>query len=428
MKRKDLFFAGIIAITLTIGILRFFFGDSDNVTENFDAKGNDTIVALPVILQYGIPVDSFELSSFTVNRNSNLGSILGDFNVSPYVIDQIANLAQDIFDFRRIKAGNTYKVFMKKDTSNTPSYFVYEHSPVEYIVVSLSDSIKVWSEKKETVSVVKSASGVIQSSLWGTITENNINPIVAVELSDIYAWCIDFFGIQKGDRFRVIYREQFVDSISVGVEKIEAAWFSHAGEEFYAIPFMQDSVISYYDQNGNSLKKAFLKAPLKFSRISSHFSNSRLHPVLKIRRPHHGVDYAAPVGTPVFAIGDGKVVGLGYQGGAGNLVKIKHNSIYSTAYMHLARYGQGIKAGAYVKQGQVIGYVGTTGLSTGPHLDFRFYKNGTPVDPLKVQAPPVEPVHKDNIVAYEAVKKNLATKLDAIGFLNNNNSLQLASK
>ena len=227
--------------------------------------------------------------------------------------------------------------------------------------------------------------------------------MLAFELSEIYAWSIDFFGLQEGDAFRVFYDEQYVDSNYLGLGKIRGAVFYHAGEDFYAVPFVQDSVESYFDQEGNSLRKAFLKAPLRFSRISSRYSHSRLHPILKVRRPHLGVDYAAPVGTPVHAVGDGKIISAGYTKGNGNWIKIQHNSVYATAYLHLSRYGRGIRTGAYVKQGDVIGYVGATGLATGPHLDFRFYKNGYPIDPLKVKAPPVEPVKPENRHVYDSV-------------------------
>jgi murein DD-endopeptidase MepM/ murein hydrolase activator NlpD len=203
----------------------------------------------------------------------------------------------------------------------------------------------------------------------------------------------------------VLYEESYVDSLSIGVSKVMGACFNHSGTEFWAIPFIQDGTRSYFDEKGNSLRKAFLKAPLRFSRISSGFSHARYHPVLKIRRPHHGVDYAAPAGTPVQTVGDGVVTAVGYQGnGGGNYVKIKHNSVYSTTYMHLRGFGKGIRQGVYVRQGDVIGYVGSTGLSTGPHLDFRFYKNGSAVNPLRVEAPPVEPVSRENRAPFAIVR------------------------
>jgi len=223
-----------------------------------------------------------------------------------------------------------------------------------------------------------------------------IHPMVSSELSVIFAWTVDFFGVQKGDSYKVIYEEQFIDGRSIGIGRIYGAQFTWEGNTITAIPFIQDGKESYFDTDGNSLRKAFLKAPLQFTRISSRFSASRLHPILRIRRPHLGVDYAAPIGTPVQAIGDGKVVFAGSENGSGRMVKIVHNSVYSTAYLHLSGFGKGIYPGAMVRQGDIIGYVGSSGLSTGPHLDFRFYRNGSPVDPLAVEAPPVEPVMEEN--------------------------------
>jgi murein DD-endopeptidase MepM/ murein hydrolase activator NlpD len=246
--------------------------------------------------------------------------------------------------------------------------------------------------------------------------ENNLNPNLSAELSEIYAWTIDFFGLQKGDRFKVIYEEDFIGEESVGIRKVHAAEFEHAGTTIYAIPFIQDSVMSYFDTTGASLRKAFLKAPLRYSRISSRFSGGRMHPVLKIVRPHHGVDYAAPIGTPVLAIGDGRVTSTGYEGGNGRIVRITHNSVYSTAYLHLSRFGPGISAGVYVKQGQVIGYVGSSGLSSGPHLDFRFYRNGSAIDPLRVEAPPVNPVAPEAMEQFRKVAEGYIDLLSTINY------------
>jgi murein DD-endopeptidase MepM/ murein hydrolase activator NlpD len=270
--------------------------------------------------------------------------------------------------------------------------------------------------EKEITVRIRQTSGVIESSLWNSMLDNDLDPMLAFELSEIYAWTIDFFGLQPGDRFSIDFDEHYVDSIYIGLGSIHGAYFHHANHEFYAIPFMQDGVESFFDQEGNSLRKAFLKAPLRYSRISSRYSNSRLHPVLKIRRPHLGVDYAAPIGTPVLAIGDGKVIKTVYSKGNGNMIKVQHNSVYATAYLHLSRYGEGVKTGVYIKQGDIIGYVGSTGLSTGPHLDFRFYKNGYPVDPLKVEAPPVEPVKQENLMIYDSIRVLTIRKLDHISF------------
>jgi murein DD-endopeptidase MepM/ murein hydrolase activator NlpD len=221
------------------------------------------------------------------------------------------------------------------------------------------------------------------------------------ELSDIFAWTVDFFGLQKGDSFKVIYEELSIDGRSLGTGKIYGAQFNRQGFTATAIPFIQDGTETYFDYDGNSLRKAFLKAPLQFSRISSRFSSGRMHPILRIRRPHFGVDYAAPVGTPVYSIGDGRIISATSENGSGKMVRIQHNSVYATAYLHLNRFEAGISPGAMVRQGETIGYVGNSGLSTGPHLDFRIYQNGYPVDPLKVDAPAVEPVSELNRAKFE---------------------------
>ena len=243
----------------------------------------------------------------------------------------------------------------------------------------------------------------------------SLHPSLAVKLSEIFAWTVDFFGLQKGDSFKVIYEELSIEGKSLGAGKIFGAQFNRSGSSITAIPFIQDGKETYFDNDGNSLQKAFLKAPLQFSRISSRFSSSRMHPILRIRRAHYGVDYAAPIGTPVHAVGDGRVVSATTENGSGKMVKIKHNSVYTTAYLHLSRFGEGISSGAMVKQGDIIGYVGSSGLSTGPHLDFRFYMNGSPVDPLKVDAPPVEPVLPENLTRFE---KNKTVILSLLGTFN----------
>jgi len=375
----------------------------------------DSITAPKAVhTRYGISYDSLNIIEGKIRRNQFLSDLLSEYGVPYPDINQVVQLSREVFDVRKIKRGNPYVVFQTKDSLNRTRYVVYEHTPTDYIVFDLGDSINVYKETKQIISEQKTASGIISVSLWNTINEKNLNPVLVNDLSEIFAWSIDFFGLQKGDSFKIVYEEQYVDSTSIGISKIYAAWFNHMGEDFFAIPFVQNNSESYFDINGNSLRKAFLKAPLRFSRISSRFSNSRLHPILKIRRPHHGVDYAATVGTPVHAIGDGKIIKTGYFGGAGRMVKIRHNSVYTTAYMHLSRYGKGVKSGKYVKQGDIIGYVGSSGLSTGPHLDFRFYKYGTPIDPLKVKAPPVEPVSEENREDYEKVKSVITDLLNTV--------------
>lgn len=344
------------------------------------------------VTKYGIPVDSLVMYEGVVLPRETLSNILSRYNVSLTTIDLIVRRSRDVFDLRRIRAGNSYSVLCLNDSLQTVKYFIYEESPTSYVVFNLGDSVHVYTGAKEIERRIREASGVITSSLWNAMVGQNINPQLALELSDIYAWTIDFFGIQKGDNFRVIYEDLYVEGQSIGIGRVLASHFQNAGSDFYAFYFVQDNEGDYYDEQANSLRRAFLKAPLKFSRISSHFSHSRLHPVHRVYRPHHGVDYAAPAGTPVMAIGDGKVTVARYRGAAGNMVEIVHNSVHKTQYLHLSKYGKGIREGVRVKQGQVIGYVGSTGTSTGPHLDFRFYQNGKAINPLTVKSPPAEPV------------------------------------
>lgn len=384
--------------------------------KNKDQAETDTLMPPPPpVLKYGLPVDSFLIADGTVRPNQHLSHILSDYGVGMGTIDQIARQSQEVFDVRKIRRGNRYSIFQTPDSIARARYFIYENSATDYFVFELFDSLKVYRGEKEIETRLRTGHGEIQSSLWNTMKNNGLDPMLALRLSDIFAWSIDFYAIQKGDRFRVIYDELFVDSTSIGIGNIYAVQFDHMRAENYAFRFFQDDRFDYFDDEGQSLRKAFLKSPLEFARISSRFSHSRMHPVLRIRRPHHGVDYAAPKGTPVRTIGDGTVITRAYQArGGGNYLKIKHNSVYTTTYMHLSGFAKGIVQGARVQQGQVIGFVGSTGLSTGPHLDFRVHKNGSPVDPLKVEAPPVEPVNENRMPEYMVLKDSLLSELQKI--------------
>ncbi len=365
---------------------------------------------------WGFRTDSLKIDTFQVSRNQNLSDILISRGISLYQIDQLARNSKPVFDVRRIRLGNKY-YFLQKNSSLSPDYFIYEENPVDYIVFELNDSLQVYRGTKPIEIKISSCSGIIESSLWNALAAQEVSPILAIEMSDIFAWTIDFFGIQKGDRFKVIYEERFVEGASIGLGKIHAAIFEHMGEPISAFFFKGKEQEGYFDKDGKSLRKAFLKAPLNFSRISSRFSHSRMHPVLKYRRPHLGVDYAAPSGTPVYSIGDGVIVKKAYQGGGGgNYLTIKHNSVYSSQYMHLQGYAKGISPGNRVKQGQLIGYVGMTGLASGPHLDFRIFKNGAPVDPLTVKAPPVEPIHEFNAQLFYSLRDSVSQSLDSISY------------
>ena len=405
------FWAEILFVVMVLLTLTYF------IVSNMDSGylAEEAEEPLPE-MRFGLPVDSFLIVEGRIKPNQNLGDLLAGFGVSLATVDQLAKNATAVFDVRKIRSGNNYYLFQTPDSSRTARYFVYENNLVDYFIFSLTDSLNTIKGRHEVDVIQKSAWGVIRSSLWNTMSENDINPVLAIELSEIFAWSIDFFGIQKGDRFRILYDEQSVEGKTVGIGPVHAVEFEHMGKVYNAFRFYQDERFEYFDGDGQSLRKEFLKSPIKYAaRISSRFSHGRMHPILKIRRPHHGVDYAAPSGTPVLSIGDGLVQERSYQaGGAGNYLKIKHNSVYSTVYMHLKDFGPGIHKGTRVKQGQVIGYVGSTGLSTGPHLDFRVYRNGQPIDPLRMEAPPSKPVHHDNMAFYISARDSLMQVLQKI--------------
>jgi len=378
------------------------------------ASGSDSAGSSGLL--YGIPVDSYNVITGKIRKNQFLSSILASYGVPWDSIDRLLRQNRAIFDARKVRSGRNYSVFLSRDTLNRADYFIYDHDPMVTYVFSLKDTLAIYRHDAEVRKMLRYSSGTIRTSLWDATKEQNLNPNLSAELSEIYAWTIDFFGLQQGDRFKVIYEEEFIGDESIGISKVHAAQFEHAGATICAIPFIQDSIMSFFDTTGASLRKAFLKAPLRYSRISSHFSGGRFHPILKIVRPHHGVDYAAPVGTPVVSIGDGRVTQTAFENGSGRIVRITHNSVYSTAYLHLSRFGPGIAPGVYVKQGQVIGYVGSSGLSTGPHLDFRFYRNGYPVDPLKVEAPPVNPVKPESIELFREISRGYISLFETISY------------
>ena len=354
---------------------------------------------------FGIPADSFIISRDRVRPNRNLSEIVGEYGISMNEVDQLVRNSKDVFNVRSLRAGHYFTIFSEKDSSARLRYLVYEHEPALFYIFSFSDSLNITPYHQPVRSDIRFCSGIIETSLWEAMVKDSINPELAVRLSEIYAWTVDFFSLQKGDGFKVVYEEQYIDNKSIGIGKIYTAEFIYSGRSLFAVPLIQGGKEGYYDTTGNSLRKAFLKAPLGYARVSSGYSSGRMHPILRIVRPHYGVDYAAPVGTPVYSIGDGKVISAGIEEEAGRTVRIRHNSVYTTAYLHLSQFGSRVKPGAFVSQGEVIGYVGSSGLSTGPHLDFRFFRNGYPVDPLKVEAPPVEPVSDSNLVKFEKVRK-----------------------
>ncbi len=365
---------------------------------------------------YGIEYEKYEVKEGTVGRRQTLSQILSGFNLDHYTIDIIARRMLDVFNPRRIRAGNDYYAYFASDSLDQLHYFVYEISPLSFVKVNLTDSVYVCRGEKETVTVRKEASGIINSSLWETMIDNELSFDLAMRLSEVLAWEVDFYRIEQGDRFKVIYDETYVGNNSVGVDDIYGVYFVHRGREIYGFNFRKDTINGFFDDDGENLRKVFLKAPLKFYRISSGYSHSRLHPVLGSRRPHLGTDYAAPAGTPILAVGDGVVTEARYTSGNGNYVKIRHNSVYETQYLHMSRFAKGIRSGRQVKQGEVIGYVGSTGLATGPHVCFRFWKNGQQVNHRRLEFPSADPLPEKYFEEFFIVRDSLKQKLDGIRF------------
>ncbi|HOO42154.1 MAG TPA: peptidoglycan DD-metalloendopeptidase family protein [Bacteroidales bacterium] len=345
---------------------------------------------------FSLPSIGYEMENDIVRRNENFADILQRRGIDYSVIFSISRDFRDVFDMRKLKAGNAYTLLYIPDSAQ-PSYMIYEEDFRRHVCFSLTDSLWVSRCEFPLVTEEKFVDVTITTSLWQNLEEAGYNPLVANGLSEVYAWTVDFFGLRKGDTFRAYYQAYMLNGKEVEAGPILAASFIRSQEEQMAFRYVQDSMPGYWDQNGINLQRTFLKAPLRFSRISSGFSYARRHPVTRVVRPHTGIDYAAPAGTPVMSIGEGVVTERKYTRGGGNTIKIKHNSVYTTAYLHLSRYAKGLAVGKRVAQGEVIGYVGSTGVSTGPHLDFRVWRNGKPINPLKMESPPADPVHRENM-------------------------------
>jgi murein DD-endopeptidase MepM/ murein hydrolase activator NlpD len=349
-----------------------------------------------------------------IRRNQVLGDILEQYNVPARLINQLSTLSRKIFDPRKIAADKKYTVIYQDDSVKTASALVYEPNNIDYIIFKFDDSLSVDVFQREVITVEKTVSGIIRSNLSETIEELGITHELTNKFVDIFGWQVDFQRLQKNDKFKLIYREQQVEGKPIGISQIDAIYFEHFGNPYYAFPFDQGKGIDYFDEQGKSLRKALLKYPIEFTRISSRYTMNRFHPVQKRWKSHLGTDFAAPVGTPIRTVGDGIVLEAQYKSNNGNYVKIRHNGTYTTQYLHMSRIASGIRPGMSVKQGQTIGFVGSTGLATGPHLCYRFWKNGVQVDALRAALPASEPVQKDKVEAFEAIKAELTKKLEGI--------------
>ncbi|MDW3197432.1 MAG: peptidoglycan DD-metalloendopeptidase family protein [Cytophagales bacterium] len=377
------------------------------------AVDTTAVVTDPTLL-YGFPVDSFQVTEKKVKWNESISDILSDYNIHHRQIFELANKAEGVYDVRRFKAGYKYTIISEGDSLNTARQMIFEPDNRSYVVFNLADSIYVDKVDFEVKTVEREIAGEVTSSVYQTIVDAGSSPILVNKLVDVFAWQVDFFRIPKGDKFKVIYEEERIGDKIVGIGKVKGAYFKHFDKEYYAIYYDQKGQSDYFDEEGNSLRKTFLRAPLNFTRISSRYSPRRFHPVQKRYKAHLGTDYAAPVGTPIRTVGDGVVLEARYGKYNGNFVKIKHNSNYTTQYLHMSKIARGIKPGQRVKQGQTIGFVGSTGLARGPHLCFRFWKNGRQVDALKVDLPPTEPIITKHLANFLHAKNVMLHRLDLL--------------
>ena len=414
---------------LMAGFAYFFLVSSCHVKQEKETDNTVFEDTIAHIYEFGICIDSLNLYQYEIKQGDSPATIFAKLGYSALKADSISRASTNILEPTKIKAGMHYTILTTQDSLETIQYIAFAKTLTNYAVIDMtSDTIKAYEYKKDIFLKRKYIEGKIRSSLWNVIIENGASPLLAMKIADVYAWQIDFFDIKVGDSFKVIYNEAFIDdTTSLDIASIDAAIFIHDNKEYTAIPFTQDSITEHFDKDGLSLRKAFLKAPLDFFRITSPFSNARFHPILKRYRAHHGVDYAAPVGTPVKSIGSGKVIAKGYINGGGHSIKIQHNSMYITSYMHLSRYAKGLEIGSQVQQGEVIGYVGSTGLSTGPHLDFRVYKNGEPINPLAMDAPPSLPVKPELMDTFNVIQQNYLHEIDSLHHIYNDTILDIAA-
>ena len=401
---KFLFFLAVIVVSYNL-----FFKNNNSAKDLTKIEKKEKIIK-----EFGYVLNDYTVKRDTIKSGDSFGQILENNNLFYPKIYNIVQETNKIFNIRKINVGRPYTILYSKDSLEIPELFIYQPNPIDYVVVSLSDSI--WAERKQKEVELKNleASGTIYSSLSETMESLKLSPLLTNELSEIYAWNIDFFRLEKGDNFKIMYTSKYVnDSVYIGLNRIHNAYFEHRGKPFYAVEFKTDSlrnIYEYFDENGKNLRRAFLLSPVQFSRISSRFNLRRKIAYYGKIKPHYGTDFAAPVGTEIRATAAGRVVKSGYTRGNGYYVTIKHNATYSTQYLHMKQ--RGLKVGTYVSQGDRIGYVGMTGYTSGPHVCYRFWKNGKQVDPLKQKLPEAKPISNTLKEEYLAYMKPIKGRLD----------------
>ncbi len=408
--QKWIGYLGILSIVFLIGIRPIEPTPAAVVASGYFPV---SVPTLPVT-RYGIPVSDHLVIEDKIKRNQFLSDLFREYRVPAKLINQAVLIPRSVFDVRKVTPDKKYTVITASDSLRSPKAIIYEPNPIDYVIFRFEDSLSVEVCQRDVVVVEKEISGTIETTLFHTIAQLGISYELTNKFVDIFAWQVDFQRLQRGDEFKLIYEELQVEGKPIAIQRINGIYFNHAGIPYYAIPFNQGEGLDYFDEQGKSLRKALLKYPIEFTRISSRYSGNRFHPVLKVNRPHLGTDFAAPTGTPIRSVGDGIVEEAGYSANNGNFVKIRHNSTYTTQYLHMAKIAPGIQRGVRVKQAQWIGNVGSTGLATGPHLCYRFWKNGKQVDALKVELPPSQPIHADQRQRFDDFKTGVLLRLQAI--------------
>lgn len=418
-----LFAAGILAVA-AYSYNQFFLAPA-----KADQGFLDLQMEVPPVKQikYGFDLDEVHIEEFTIFPDQFLSEILSNHDVSIEKVFELERKAKDVFDVRNIKAGKKYSI-IKVDSCGPASCFIYEPDPYRYVKYTLNDSVQVQIVDRPVTTCIETASGEVESSLWNSMVDQNLSPNIIGKMEDALAWSLDFYHTQKGDKYKLVFERKMVEGKPVGIGRLLGAYYKNYDNEYFAIYYESENYAGFYDLEGRPTKKGFLKSPVKFSRISSTYSLNRLHPVLKKRRPHFGTDYAAPYGTPIRAVANGVITHASYTKGNGKYVKIKHDKTYQTQYLHMQKFAKGIHAGVHVKQGQTIGYVGSTGLATGPHVCFRFWKNGKQVNHLRENFPPPEPMPAKELPAFFEVRDDVVEQLDQVGFIHTNESQEFLTE
>ncbi|SHK61510.1 Peptidase family M23 [Reichenbachiella agariperforans] len=412
-----MFSAGVLSV-IFIGVYFLVLEQDQDQVEQAVVMKQDTIqTEVPIYVPnyyYGIVVDSLHVFEGEIQRNETLADILSAYNVPYEKIHQLASSSKSVFDVRKIGVRKPYSVLYQGDSIKHATHFIYKPNSIDYVVYDIKDSVNIYKNSREISYREQELAGDIQTSLYIDMLNQGGDVDLVNNLVDVFGWQVDFFGIQKGDHYKIIYDEKYVDDEYIGSGKIKAAYFNHINEPYYGIYFDQGDGQDYFALNGESLRREFLKAPLTFTRISSRYSGRRYHPVQKRFKAHLGTDYAAPRGTPIFAAADGTITDARYKSNNGNYVKIKHNGNISTQYLHMSKIATGMRPGKKVKRGETIGFVGSTGLATGPHLCYRFWKNGVQVDALKVDLPPSEPIDSLYRAEFDSLSQMYLVRLDQI--------------